>query len=60
MISPSCAMCRVSLARTDVSEESFISIIKVTEIGKLGKTLAITSNRSILHASVASNCQRYS
>jgi hypothetical protein len=38
---------RVALVRTDVSEElSASSIIRVTRIGELGTTLAVTSNRS--------------
>jgi hypothetical protein len=36
---------RVALVRTDVSEELSASFIRVTRIGKLGKTLAVTSNR---------------
>jgi hypothetical protein len=36
---------RVALVRTDVSEELSPSFIKVTRIGKLGTTLAVTSNR---------------
>jgi hypothetical protein len=36
---------RVALARTDVSEERSASFIRVTRIGELGTTLAITSNR---------------
>jgi hypothetical protein len=35
---------RVALVRTDVSEELSASIIRVTRIGKLGTTLAVTSN----------------
>jgi hypothetical protein len=35
---------RVVLARTDVSENS-ASFIRVTRIGELGTTLAVTSNR---------------
>jgi hypothetical protein len=35
---------RVALARTDVSEELSASFIRVTIIGELGKTLAVTSN----------------
>jgi hypothetical protein len=35
----------VSLVRTDVSEELSASIIKVTRIGELVITLAVTSNR---------------
>jgi hypothetical protein len=36
---------RVALVRTDVSEEHSASIIRVTRIGELGTTLAVTSNR---------------
>jgi ABC-type tungstate transport system substrate-binding protein len=36
---------RVALVRTDVSEELSASIIRVTRIGELGTTLAVTSNR---------------
>jgi hypothetical protein len=39
---------RVALVRTDVSEELSASFIRVTRIGELGKTLAITSNRRTL------------
>jgi hypothetical protein len=39
---------RVTLIRTDVSEEFSASIIRVTRIGDLGTTLAITSNRRTL------------
>jgi DNA-binding TFAR19-related protein (PDSD5 family) len=35
---------RVALVRTDVSEELSASIIRLTRIGELGKTLAVTSN----------------
>jgi hypothetical protein len=38
---------RVALVRTDVSEEPSASI-RVTRIGELGTTLAITSNRRTL------------
>jgi hypothetical protein len=34
----------VALIRTDVSEKSNASIVRVTRIGKLGTTLAVTSN----------------
>jgi hypothetical protein len=37
---------RVVLVRIDVSEECIASIIRVTRIGELGTTLAVTSNRS--------------
>jgi hypothetical protein len=35
----------VALVGTDVSEELSVSIIRVTRIGDLGTTLAVTSNR---------------
>jgi hypothetical protein len=38
---------RVALVRTDVSEELSASFIRVTRIGELGTTLAITSNRQL-------------
>jgi hypothetical protein len=41
---------RVAFVKTDVSEEPSASIIRVTRIGELGKTLAVTSNR--IHRSV--------
>jgi hypothetical protein len=39
---------RVALIRTDVSEEPGASFIRVTRIGELGTTLAVTSNRRML------------
>jgi hypothetical protein len=39
---------RVTLVRTDVSEEPSASFIRVTRIGELGTTLASTSNRRTL------------
>jgi predicted hotdog family 3-hydroxylacyl-ACP dehydratase len=39
---------RVALVRTDVSEKLSTSIIRVTRIGELGTTLAVTSNRRML------------
>jgi hypothetical protein len=47
-ISPFGLLRRVALVRTDVSEDHVASIIRVTRIGGLGKTLAVTSNRSTL------------
>jgi hypothetical protein len=38
----------VALVKTDVSEEPSASIIKVTRIGELGTTLAVTNNRRTL------------
>jgi hypothetical protein len=47
---------RVALVRTGFSEELTASFIRVTRIGELGTTLAVTSNRRTLHyALVASN-----
>jgi hypothetical protein len=39
---------RVALVRTDVSEELSASFIRVTRIGELRTTLAVTSNRRTL------------
>jgi hypothetical protein len=39
---------RVGLVRTDISEEHSASFIRVTRIGELGTTLAVTSNRHTL------------
>jgi hypothetical protein len=39
---------RVALVRTDVSAELSVSFIRVTRIGELGTTLAVTSNRRTL------------
>jgi hypothetical protein len=39
---------RAALVRTDVSEELIASIIRVTRIGELGTTLAVTSKRRTL------------
>jgi hypothetical protein len=41
-------LCRVDLVRTDFSEELSASIIRMTRIGELGTTLAVTSNRRTL------------
>jgi hypothetical protein len=55
---------RVALVRSDFSEELGTSIIRVTRIGELGTTLAVTSNQSTIHnissqlASVAINGTR--
>jgi hypothetical protein len=45
---------RVHLVKTDVSEEPSSSFIRVTRIGEVGTTLAVTSNRRTQLASVAS------
>jgi hypothetical protein len=41
---PSGTLRRVAPVRTDVSEELSSSFIRVTRIGELGTTLAVTSN----------------
>jgi hypothetical protein len=43
---------RVALVRTDVSKELTASFIRVTRIGELGTTLAVTSNRCTRAANV--------
>jgi hypothetical protein len=39
---------RVARARTDTSEKSSTSIIRMIKIAELGTTLAVTSNRRIV------------
>jgi hypothetical protein len=41
---------RVTLVRTEVTEKNIASIIRVTRIGELGTTLAVTSKRSTLRS----------
>jgi hypothetical protein len=41
---------RVALIRTDVSEELRASFVRVTRIGELGTTLALTSNLAFLRS----------
>jgi hypothetical protein len=59
---------RVALVRTDVSEELSASFIRMTRIGELGITLAVTSNRrtrryipedTILHSHRRENLKSY-
>jgi hypothetical protein len=45
---------RLVLVRTDVSEELSASFIRVTRIGELGTTLAVTSNRRTLQRNIKS------
>jgi hypothetical protein len=49
----------VALVRTDVSEELSASIIRVTRIGELGTTLAVTSNRRICISSQCASVASY-
>jgi hypothetical protein len=44
----------VVLVKTDVSEELSASFIRVTKIGELGATLAVTSNRHTLQRKIPS------
>jgi hypothetical protein len=46
----------VALVRTDVSEELRASFIRVSRIGELGKTIAITSNRRTLRRNFFTAC----
>jgi hypothetical protein len=48
---------RVALVRTDVSEESDASFMRVTKIGELGTTQAATSNRRTLRRKISSQRQ---
>jgi hypothetical protein len=43
---------RVALVRTDVSVELSASLIRLSRIGELGKTLAVTSNRRTPSSSI--------
>jgi hypothetical protein len=56
-MSSSVMSCRVTLIRTDVSEELSASNIRVTRICELGTTIAVTSSvrRLLLTASVVSS-----
>jgi hypothetical protein len=51
---------RMTIVRTNVSEELSASFIKVTRIGELGTTLAVTSNRRTLRRNTKSwySCNR--
>jgi hypothetical protein len=51
---------RVALVRTDASEELSASFIRVTRIGELGKTLALTTNRPIGISSQRASVGSYS
>jgi hypothetical protein len=52
-MAPSRMLGRVALIRTDVSEELSASFIRVTRIGELEKTLAVTSNRRTLRRNIS-------
>jgi hypothetical protein len=49
---------RVALVRTDVSEERSASFVRVTRIGELGTTVAVTSCIPRLCGSVTNNTTR--
>jgi hypothetical protein len=57
-MAPSGMLRRVALVRTDVSEELSTSIIRVTRIGELGTTLAVTSNRRTLRRNTEYRLQK--
>jgi hypothetical protein len=48
-------LCYVALVITDVSEGCSATIIRVTRIGALGTTLAVTSNHVVLTRATWSN-----
>jgi hypothetical protein len=48
---------RVALVRTDVSEGLSVSIIRVTRIGEIGTTLAVTG-KSLTHVSLTEQFQK--
>jgi hypothetical protein len=50
---------RVALIITDVSEELSASFIRVTTIGELGTTLAVTSKQSVLTRATWRNIPEY-
>jgi hypothetical protein len=58
-------LCPVALVRTDVSEELSASFIRVTRIGELGTTLAVTSmlrnipEDAVLHSHRRENLKSY-
>jgi hypothetical protein len=49
----------VALVRTDVLEEPIAPIIRVTRIGELGATLAVTSNRRTVQRNTNTNIGSY-
>jgi hypothetical protein len=49
---------RVALVRTDVSKELCASIIRVTRIGELRTTLAVTSNRRTIRRNTKRSLRR--
>jgi hypothetical protein len=51
---------RVTLVRTDVSEDLSASFIKVTRIGELGTMLVLTINRCKLRSSQLASVDSYS
>jgi hypothetical protein len=50
---------RVALVRIDVSQELSASFIRVTRIGELGTTLAVTRNRRTLISSQSARVASY-
>jgi hypothetical protein len=50
-------LCCVALVRTNISEECSTPIIRVTRIGELGTTLAVTSNWHMLYVKFCRVCR---
>jgi hypothetical protein len=50
---------RVALVRTDVSKELSASFIRMTRIGELGTTLAVTRNRRALRRNTKHHSSEY-
>jgi hypothetical protein len=50
---------RLALVRTDVSEELSATFTRVTRIGELRKTLAVTRNRRTLRRNTRRNIKKY-
>jgi hypothetical protein len=53
-------LCRVALVKTDVSEELSASFMKVTRVGELVTTHAVTSNRRMLRRNTIASVASYS
>jgi hypothetical protein len=45
-------LCRVAIARTDVSEKCIDSIINIARVNELGTALVVASDRSMLRRNI--------